>query len=256
MTAAEPAVFLADILADPADDAPRMAYADWLQERGDPRGEFIAVQLRLAALEAAGAGGFVSPVVDFEYARLKRRERELLAAHEPVWFPWRTRDQVWAAKATVIGCCARHADYLPCDCLRDAWDVSWRRGFVAHVGLTLADFEEHAAALFRAAPVEGVRLADREPIEAYGRGGRRLVGHGWRLESWADGARYPGTHECPAFLEPVLLKQDGGEPWAAAGAVVYPTADAAHAALSAACVAFGRDAAGLPALPAKEAARA
>jgi uncharacterized protein (TIGR02996 family) len=39
-------VFLADILASPEDDAPRMAFADWLQENGDPeRGEFIVIQL-------------------------------------------------------------------------------------------------------------------------------------------------------------------------------------------------------------------
>jgi uncharacterized protein (TIGR02996 family) len=37
--------FLAAIYADPDDDALRMVFADWLQERGDPRGELIALQL-------------------------------------------------------------------------------------------------------------------------------------------------------------------------------------------------------------------
>ncbi|HVN01403.1 MAG TPA: TIGR02996 domain-containing protein [Caulobacteraceae bacterium] len=37
---------LAAILAAPADDRPRRAYADWLTRRGDPRGEFITLQLR------------------------------------------------------------------------------------------------------------------------------------------------------------------------------------------------------------------
>jgi uncharacterized protein (TIGR02996 family) len=36
---------LAAIYADPARDEPRSVYADWLVERGDPRGEFIALQL-------------------------------------------------------------------------------------------------------------------------------------------------------------------------------------------------------------------
>ena len=40
------AELLAAIYADPAADEPRIVYADWLQERGDPRGEFIALQLR------------------------------------------------------------------------------------------------------------------------------------------------------------------------------------------------------------------
>ena len=35
----------AAILAHPADDQARQVYADWLQERGDPRGELIALQL-------------------------------------------------------------------------------------------------------------------------------------------------------------------------------------------------------------------
>ena len=34
--------------ADPDDDEPRLVYADYLQERGDPRGELIAVQCREA----------------------------------------------------------------------------------------------------------------------------------------------------------------------------------------------------------------
>jgi uncharacterized protein (TIGR02996 family) len=44
--AAEEAPLLAAIHADPAADAPRSVYADWLSERGDPRGELIALQLR------------------------------------------------------------------------------------------------------------------------------------------------------------------------------------------------------------------
>jgi uncharacterized protein (TIGR02996 family) len=37
--------FLAAIYAAPDDDTPRAVYADWLTERGDPRGEFITLQL-------------------------------------------------------------------------------------------------------------------------------------------------------------------------------------------------------------------
>jgi uncharacterized protein (TIGR02996 family) len=33
--------FLQDILANPEDDTPRSIYADWLDEQGDPRGEFL-----------------------------------------------------------------------------------------------------------------------------------------------------------------------------------------------------------------------
>jgi uncharacterized protein (TIGR02996 family) len=45
--------FLSDIVEHPDDDAPRLVYADWLQDNGDPiRAEFIRVQSRLAAIEA------------------------------------------------------------------------------------------------------------------------------------------------------------------------------------------------------------
>lgn len=38
------AAFLQAILAAPDDDAPRLVYADWLEERTDPKGEFIRLQ--------------------------------------------------------------------------------------------------------------------------------------------------------------------------------------------------------------------
>ena len=43
--------FLQAIIANPDDDAPRLLYADWLEERGDPRGEFIRVQCALARMD-------------------------------------------------------------------------------------------------------------------------------------------------------------------------------------------------------------
>jgi uncharacterized protein (TIGR02996 family) len=41
--------FLKEISAHPDDDHPRLVFADWLEEQGDPRGEFIRVQCALAA---------------------------------------------------------------------------------------------------------------------------------------------------------------------------------------------------------------
>ena len=43
--------FLAEILAAPDDDAPRMVFADWLEDNGDPqRAEFVRAQVRLAGM--------------------------------------------------------------------------------------------------------------------------------------------------------------------------------------------------------------
>ena len=37
--------FLVAIRVNPTDDAPRLVYADWLDDQGDPRGELIRVQM-------------------------------------------------------------------------------------------------------------------------------------------------------------------------------------------------------------------
>jgi uncharacterized protein (TIGR02996 family) len=42
------AAFLSAIEAAPADALPRLVYADWLEERGDSRAEFIRLQQQLA----------------------------------------------------------------------------------------------------------------------------------------------------------------------------------------------------------------
>jgi uncharacterized protein (TIGR02996 family) len=68
--------FLADIRKDPDDDAPRLVFADWLEDEGDPaRAEFIRVQCALAHLEED----------DPRRDDLGRRELELLAVHSCRW---------------------------------------------------------------------------------------------------------------------------------------------------------------------------
>jgi len=67
--------FIQALRDDPSDDETRLIYADWLDERGDPRGEFFRVQVRLA-----------DGVADLdERRRLHQRSRDLLAAHEARW---------------------------------------------------------------------------------------------------------------------------------------------------------------------------
>jgi uncharacterized protein (TIGR02996 family) len=63
------------ILDRPDEIAGYAAYADWLQEQSDPRGEFIAVQLALEDESRPKA----------ERKKLQAREAELLKAHEREW---------------------------------------------------------------------------------------------------------------------------------------------------------------------------
>lgn len=68
-------VLIRDLLASPCDDLPRLAFADRLLERGDPRGEFIHVQVALSRMKRD----------DPRYDDLRRREAELLAEHRDEW---------------------------------------------------------------------------------------------------------------------------------------------------------------------------
>lgn len=43
--------FVTKIVDDPLNDVPRLIFADWLSERGDPRGDFIRTQCQLAGLD-------------------------------------------------------------------------------------------------------------------------------------------------------------------------------------------------------------
>jgi uncharacterized protein (TIGR02996 family) len=94
----EERALLAAVVAQPHEDGPRLVYADWLAERGDPRGEFISLQ---CALERSTKRSPPSP-------ELTERARALLAAHRATWepklgpdFSWHFhRGFVWGVEAT------------------------------------------------------------------------------------------------------------------------------------------------------------
>jgi len=67
--------FLAEILARPSEDVPRLVFADWLEEHGDPRGEFIRIQCQRENMTPADPG----------FERLSDRESTLLNEFGPQW---------------------------------------------------------------------------------------------------------------------------------------------------------------------------
>mgnify|MGYP001806658983 CR=1 FL=1 len=72
----DPAPFLAAVCASPDDDLPRLVFADWLDEHGDPaRAEFIRLQCHTARV------GKLDPT----WAPAKLREFDLFKANEPAW---------------------------------------------------------------------------------------------------------------------------------------------------------------------------
>jgi uncharacterized protein (TIGR02996 family) len=114
--------FVQAILDDPDDGSLRLIYADWLEERGDPRGEFIRVQYALAGMD----------VDDPRRPPLEARERMLLLQHGSRW----------------AGHLAKLVEHF-----------AFARGFVENVTLDVQGFLECGPELFRLAPVQTVRLS-------------------------------------------------------------------------------------------------
>lgn len=73
---------LAAVLADPDNDEPRLAYAAWLEQQGNPRGEFIRVQCELQPLRAERK---LPPKQRSLKTRLAKREQALLKQHFAEW---------------------------------------------------------------------------------------------------------------------------------------------------------------------------
>jgi len=116
--------FLATVLENPDDDAPRLVYADWLEERGDSRGDFIRVQCELARLDED----------DPRAENLRDRENKLLLTHGETW---RAEIPEWAR----AGC-------------------EFRRGFIERVSIWQRDSLLQLAALPKRAPVRSLKLHD------------------------------------------------------------------------------------------------
>jgi uncharacterized protein (TIGR02996 family) len=118
--------FLEDVIANPEDDAPRLIFADWLEDLGDAaRSEFIRVQCDRARLAPDHP----------RQPELARREQALLAEHARRWAgPLRGLVQEW----------------------------EFRRGFVEAAGV--ADDEkgtraaQRLAQLFRLAPIRDLHF--------------------------------------------------------------------------------------------------
>jgi uncharacterized protein (TIGR02996 family) len=115
--------FLDAIRENPDDDTHRLIYADWLEEHGDPQGEFIRVQCELARL----------PKNNRRRPKLEAREQELLKKRRAEW----TRPL-----RAIVG------------------DLGFERGLVTWATTKATKFLDHADALFSLAPIQHLRLND------------------------------------------------------------------------------------------------
>jgi uncharacterized protein (TIGR02996 family) len=125
--------FLAAILADADNDTPRLVYADWLEERGDPRGEFIRVQCEFEAASQNDSWP-EGPAGMNRYNALRERESRLLTFHAAEWA---------APLRPLMG-----AGFRP----------RFRRGFVDWLELPLREFLAKGDEINRLTPLAGVTL--------------------------------------------------------------------------------------------------
>jgi uncharacterized protein (TIGR02996 family) len=230
--------FLHDICHYPADDAVRLIYADWLDDRDLPgdreRAEFIRVQCELARLCQEP----VAPWTDF---RLLECRRSLTSAVDhgdyeflvPDWTGTPPGDWSWYVvdgSQLVVA-----STYYP-------FTLHWRRGFVEAISVSLVDFQTHAARLFASHPVQHVTLTDRQPAP-------HAVLDGVPGESlWAWGL-YPLSGliavELAYHLPGCLYDALEGYVDNLFGWRFYRTQAEAQDALAQACVRWGRQQAGL-----------
>lgn len=160
--------FMAAILANPDDDAPRLIYADWLEEQGDSdRSEFIKVQCELAKdkrtyRQWADGKEFVDQSIEeltkrveeyrqekwpntysvsaikvvpnLEEDELRRRERELLDGNEQKWFKLPFN---WIVSRGPVVPNPHHGVVIP------------KRGFIAEVHTTLQEWMGQPCSCYR-----------------------------------------------------------------------------------------------------------
>jgi uncharacterized protein (TIGR02996 family) len=149
--------FLQAILERPDEDAPRLTYADWLSQRGDPRGEFIRVQCELTK----PAGG------DPRRAEQYQTQQALLEKHEAEW----------AAPLVAV----RHQfeqDLSEEDYWVRSPAVEWhfRRGFVDELSVEPLCLVRYAPALLRDLPVQRLKIGSTWPWREQARLFRKLNG--------------------------------------------------------------------------------
>jgi uncharacterized protein (TIGR02996 family) len=181
---------------DPAGDVARLAYADWLDERG--RHAAAALQrvlanptdssLRLAYAQTPDADPVRRQLVEIlaelnsyelpshtasyppDYlsdmpARLELYGSVLRHLQLRAKLPFRARFQVEVARSTAVGCCGRHADNQRCFCLIDSVQIlDWYLGFVSAVQCRPSVWCDVAAGVRAAEPVTRVTFTEVPPV--------------------------------------------------------------------------------------------
>lgn len=163
-----------DVIDNPADDAPRLILADWLDDHGEPgRAEFIRAQCEMAAFKKTELCVYntrphykqrSTPCMTYKQGGNCQCKADALAKRESQSWDvcyhqlqaevnhWLRRPRtLWYGYSTKWHLSPNEGDELV---------TTWDRGFVHKVAMPAEAFERHAARLFSEHPVQSVRLID------------------------------------------------------------------------------------------------
>lgn len=158
--------FLRDVCENPGDDTPRLIYADWIEDNGDPdQAEFIRGQIRLMEIDRTP--------LDKRPAALHRErtwlyDRGVALLNKQSRINGLNNAQLWAGPLIDLE-------------KRDGkWDsVGFERGFISAVRCGWEGWMRHGYLVSRVCPITEVSVVDRHPIQ-FSSQGSMIEYYSWR----------------------------------------------------------------------------
>lgn len=126
------------ILDDPDNDQLRLVLADWLDEQGDPRGEFIRVQVSISDAQAK------NEPVDQD---LRHRADKLFADHRERWR--RQLEQEFKSQCKAAALTSKNV----------LQHVLYYRGFASWIGTDIQTWNQYGRVLIKSSPWQYLRLS-------------------------------------------------------------------------------------------------
>ena len=212
------------VIGSPDDDTPRLVYADWLDENGEPDyAEYIRT-----AVAVARTGHDDCPDKRVHRPSPRSVERLIRCGGCPFCVGMRRLNELQPHIGTTLGFGYAHSPEHPDGFLPSEFaTLFFRRGFAWRVDLPPAAFTaEYVTPLFAAHPVQEVKIIGKRP-EHIDRGRNGVDTSGW---TWfiGDANWFDGPHHVTNAI------------WRHMGATWHGSEADANAAMSRACVSWAR----------------
>lgn len=221
------------VINNPNDITYRLVYADYLEEEGNPYGEFIRVQCELYELETSKVPlhkGF-EPVGNNIVFAPKAKTNPLWVARERRKRELRSRQKELFETLSIFEGCNRFVKLL----LEDGvgLTITYRQGFIEKISCSLESWDRVGSVLVRKFPLTEVVLSDKKPFSS------SYHSYGWYWLGYVGNMKdYP---DClSVYLWDRLSGGTRVYDCEADRARRYETEDDAMKGLSQACLAYAR----------------